>query len=144
MLAVKISFICSDISTVSRNDKMFITHLPSVELRHMEIWKGLAGASCQNKLDGITANVNKQAGQGLPRESFKDTKTISLLMAPQGALLCGIWWGSPSKNRFWNCQERTGSQKGNQVPNIHWNLWLQGSKTEFSALGGQLTAIVTT
>lgn len=37
MAAVEISFICSDISTVSGNDKMFITHLPSVELRHMEI-----------------------------------------------------------------------------------------------------------
>lgn len=96
------------------------------------------------EFDGIIANVNEQAGQGLPRESFKDAKTASLLMAPQGALLCDIWWGSPSKNTFWNCQERTDSQKGNQVPNIHWNLWLQGSKTEFSALGGQLTAIVTT
>lgn len=33
------------------------------------------------EFDGITANVNEQAGQGLPRESLKDTKTASLLMS---------------------------------------------------------------
>lgn len=34
---MKLSFICSDISTVSRNDRVFITHLLSLGLREMEI-----------------------------------------------------------------------------------------------------------
>lgn len=37
MFAVMISFTFSDISAVSRNDKVFITHFLSVELRHMEV-----------------------------------------------------------------------------------------------------------
>lgn len=34
--------------------------------------------------DGLMANVNEQAGQGLPRGSLKDTKTLSLLMSQGG------------------------------------------------------------
>lgn len=49
MAAVKISFIFSDISAVSRNDKVFITHFLSVELRHGNL-KGLSGASSQKEL----------------------------------------------------------------------------------------------
>lgn len=43
------------------------------------------------EFDGITANINEQAGQGLPGESLKDTKTASLPMSPQGALRETLW-----------------------------------------------------
>lgn len=33
------------------------------------------------EIDGVTGNINEQAGQGLPGESLKDAKTASLLMS---------------------------------------------------------------
>ena len=69
---MKISFICSDISTVSRNDKVFITHLLSLGLREMEIWKGLAGASSQEELQGLMLlwqMLTNRQGKGCQEEA---------------------------------------------------------------------------
>jgi len=43
------SFICADIFTVRRNDKVLITHLLSLGLREMEIVKDCAGAFHQDE-----------------------------------------------------------------------------------------------
>lgn len=93
---MKISFISSDISAASRNDKVSITLLLSLGLREMETWEGLSGASSQEEPQGLMVlwhmlmnRQGKAAARKLKRH--QDIFITDVPKVPLSGELCSMW-----------------------------------------------------
>lgn len=106
--------------------------------------EGFSWASSQEEPEGLMVlwqTLMNREGKGCQEEAERTQRHLHY-WCPQGALIRETLQHVVGASK----QERMSSPKGNLVPNSHWNLWLQGSRPEFSVLGlscKRLTATVT-